>query len=145
MAARLAMDIVADRALVSAGEQQTVRDAAVLMLDHHCGSVAVLDEGGRLSGIFTESDLATRVVARGLDPDTTRIAEVMTRDPDRLGPEDSVADAIRKMHECGYQHLPMMKGDKPVAMLSWRDLPMDDLSVMQGELDERTSFTERMR
>src|SRR3954447_23930249 len=53
------------------------------MAEEACCSVLVCD-GDRLCGLFTERDLVTRVVGRGLDPKETRLAEVMTRDPDRV-------------------------------------------------------------
>lgn len=139
-----AKDVLSDRVLVKAAIDDTVRYAARLMQRHCCGSVAVM-AGTQLCGIFTESDLATRVVAVDRDPDGTHLHDVMTRNPEIVGPTDSVSDAIRKMHDCGFQHLPVVINGEVKGMLSWRDLPMDQLGDMQPELEERRALVERLR
>ncbi len=89
--------------------QASVRDACRLMARHRCGSVLVVDRE-RLIGIFTERDAVERVFARGLDPDLTFLAEVMTRDPETIGPNESVDDVVRRMDEFGYRHIPVVEG-----------------------------------
>src|SRR5215510_13231382 len=49
-------------------ESATVNEAAQRMLQARQAAVLVVDASGRLAGIFTERDLLTRVVGRGLDP-----------------------------------------------------------------------------
>ncbi|MGH6903607.1 MAG: CBS domain-containing protein, partial [Geminicoccaceae bacterium] len=78
----------------------SVRAARCLMAWQQCGSVLVI-ERGRLPGIFTQGDLVRRVLAPGLDPNLTLLAEVMTEEPDTIRPRDSVDEAIRRMDEYG--------------------------------------------
>jgi CBS domain-containing protein len=83
MAKRRVREIIQrDRPLVGHPED-TVGTAAARMAQHRCGSILVCEDD-RLHGIFTERDLLARVVAGGRDPATTRLAEVMTPDPDTL-------------------------------------------------------------
>ncbi|HEY7410504.1 MAG TPA: CBS domain-containing protein, partial [Vicinamibacteria bacterium] len=56
----------------------SVREAARYMTERRVGAVSVL-EGTRLVGVLSERDLMGRVVAPGLDPDATRVGEVMSR------------------------------------------------------------------
>lgn len=129
--------------LVQAGPQTTVRDAARLMAENRCGSILVMEDG-RLIGIFTERDLLARVAAAGRDLDGTRLAEVMTRDPDRIGADDSVADAIRRMDEFSYRYLPVVDGERIIGVLSIRHLPFGAVLEMQLELDQRHRLAERI-
>src|SRR5438876_573398 len=57
----------------------TVADACRMMAAHNVGIVAVLD-GERLCGVFSERDVARRVVDRPLEPARTRLEEVLTSD-----------------------------------------------------------------
>ncbi|HSA82404.1 MAG TPA: CBS domain-containing protein [Geminicoccaceae bacterium] len=120
----------------------SVRDGCRLMAEHRCGSVLVV-EGSRLLGIFTQRDAIERVFACGLDPDLTVLAEVMTREPDTIGPNQRVDEAIRRMDEFGYRHLPVVDGREVVGVLSIRDLSIEDLAAMHAELESRRTIAER--
>jgi CBS domain-containing protein len=112
------------------------------MAENRCGSVLVVD-GGRLLGIFTEGDAIERAFARGLDPDLTFLAEVMTREPDTIGPDHSIDEALRRMDEFGYRHLPVIEAERVIGVLSIRDLSIEDLAAMHAELESRRAIAER--
>jgi CBS domain-containing protein len=121
----------------------TVRTAVGAMADHVCGSVLVM-AGERLLGIFTERDLLIRVAAAGRDLDRTTVGEVMTRDPDTIGADEPVAEAIRRMDEFSYRYLPVLDGDKVIGVISARHLPYRDVVAMADELEQRHALAERM-
>lgn len=58
--------------------------------------VLALDDG-HLAGIVTPKDLLNRVVAKGLNPDTTRVSSIMTPNPDTVPPDMTVIDALREV------------------------------------------------
>src|SRR5258708_26117295 len=98
-----------------------LREAGKLMATHKIGAVMVGDETN-LIGIFTERDLAFKVVAMGRDPEGIRLSEVMTRDPDTLRPEDTAHDSLQRMSQRGYRHLPVVAySGRLVGMVSIRD------------------------
>jgi CBS domain-containing protein len=142
MPRRKVREIMTDGAICQRAPTQTVRDACCLMADAKLSSVLVTDQG-RLVGIFTERDAFRRVFARALDPDATRLHDVMTRDPVTITPDDSVADAIRRMDEFGYSHLPVVEGERVLGVLTLRDLSPEDLAAMHAELEYRRTFAER--
>ena len=111
--------------LIRAEQTQKVRDVARMMSNANVGAVAVLDSG-RLVGVFSERDIMTRVVADGLDPDSTAVANVMTKNIVVADPRDSVDSAIAKMHKIGCRHLPVVREGNLVGMLSIRDLLESD-------------------
>jgi CBS domain-containing protein len=114
---------------ISIGDK--VRDAARRMSEWNIGAVAVLDDE-RLAGVFSERDLMARVVAKGLDPDSTAVSTVMTRDLVVASPEDEFDDAIQKMHSIGSRHLPVVEDGKLIGMISLRDLlEVDDAAQRQ--------------
>lgn len=123
--------------------EHTVFDAAVRMAEACCSSILICD-GDRLCGIFTERDLLVRVVAAGLEPAKTRVGQVMTLDPDTIDASEPVNEAIRRMDEFNYRHLPVMDGGRVIGVVAWRDLPNEDRAVMQPELDQRHTLAERM-
>ena len=99
----------------------SVRTAAERMTERNIGAVAVVDHGA-LAGIFSERDIMSRVVAKGLDPEGTSVAAVMTRELVCADPHDNVDAALQKMHAINSRHLPVIDDGKLVGMISIRDL-----------------------
>ena len=131
-----------DQPLVGRPED-TVQAAAEEMAEHGCGSILVCD-GEKLAGIFTERDLLVRVIAAGLEPPKTKLGDVMTADPDTVDASTPVVEAIRRMDEFGYRHVPVMERGRVIGVVSWRDLPRDERAMMQPELERRHTLAERM-
>ena len=102
-------------------------------------------QGDRLVGIFSERDLLIRVASAGRDLDRTAIDEVMTREPDTIGADEPVAEAIRRIDEFSYRYLPVIEDGKVIGVISTRHLPFGDVVAMAGELQQRHDLAERMR
>jgi CBS domain-containing protein len=77
--------------------QSTAQEAAVLMREHDCGSIPVIDnlQTRRLVGTVTDRDLAVRGIANGKGPDTP-VRDLMTNDPISAGTEDEV-EVVREV------------------------------------------------
>jgi CBS domain-containing protein len=129
--------------VIEAGPKVTVHEAARRMAERACGSILVTEDS-RLLGIFTEHDLLNRVVVPGLDPATTSLADVMTSDPETIGADEPVGDAIRRMDEGSFRHLPVLDRGRVLGIISVRDIPALDMGRMASELDERHRLAERM-
>jgi CBS domain-containing protein len=125
--------VVAGREIYHVATEQTVREVARYMSERRVGAVAVL-EGTRLAGILSERDIMGRVVAKGLDPDKTRVGDVMTRDLVIANASESHDEAVRKMKQVGSRHLPVVEGDRLVGMISLRDLLQIDLTEKDEEI-----------
>ena len=97
-----------------------MREAAQLMASEKIGALPVVKDG-RLAGIFTERDALVRVLARGLDPDTTRLAEVMTADPVTIDARRPLKHALQMMVDGNFRHVPVVEGGSVVGMVSARD------------------------
>lgn len=126
-------DVVRGQTLVTLTSSAMVAEAAKLMAERHMGAVMVVDRD-RLVGIVTERDIAVRVVAAGRDPVTTRLATVMTPDPDTLKPTDTVRAALDLMARGGYRHLPVKRGRKLVGMVSIRDLYRSVVDQLEADI-----------
>lgn len=124
------------RKVVTAAPDTTVSKAAALMADKNIGAVMVV-EHNRLVGIFTERDAVFRVIARGRDPRTTPIAEVMTTSPLTVDPDKSFGYALLMMHENGFRHVPVIENGKPIGIVSARNALDPDLEEFVSESQRR--------
>jgi CBS domain-containing protein len=104
-------------------ETATVQEAIERMLARRQAGVLVVDAEGRLRGIFTERDVLTRVAGQGRDARQTAVGDVMTRDPEALGPGDRVAYAVHSMSVSGYRTVPLVDAEgRPVGVVTVSDV-----------------------
>ena len=136
MSLRSLRSIVANQPPAVAEKSVTVLEAAVLMKRQGKGALLVV-EGSRLSGIFTERDALFRVIAAGRDPATTKLADVMTPQPQTMHPDEPFVNALRIMHKRGFRHLPVVEHGRPLGIVSARDALDDDLYELRVDLAQR--------
>ena len=125
-------DVVRDQPIYSLTKESTALEAAKRMAESNVAAIVVIEEGGELVGIVTERDLTQRVLAKGLDPDGTSLADIMTESPHTLSPTDTALDALELMHTHNFRHLPVVDKDRVVAMVSIRDL----YAVVKKDLED---------
>jgi len=98
-------------------ESETVAAAVEMMRAEQVGCLLVTYEG-ELTGIFTERDLLTRVLAAAR-PLSMQLANAMTRGPVSVAENDPIRTAVVRMQSGGYRHLPVVdEGNRPVGVLS---------------------------
>jgi len=115
-------EVIEGRPLFHIDPTETVRKAARTMSDKNVGCIAVIDDDGRLVGMFSERDVLTRIVAEGRNPDDTLVANVMTKEIIAAEPTETVNDALTKMRERNFRHLPVVQAGHLIGMISIRDL-----------------------
>lgn len=109
--------------LIVAGPDASLHHAARLLDRHHVDAV-VVTEGGAPIGLVTERDLVVRGLARGLSGDAP-LRAVMTPDPVTVDAAADVADAFRLLRERELHRLPVVDGDRVVAMLTLDDFALE--------------------
>lgn len=141
MPTRPVRDIIRHQRVFTVTSDTTVRTAALMMKEFSIGSLMVVSDD-RLTGIFTERDALFRVLAAGLDPIRTTVAQVMTPDPLTVPPECPVMNALHRMHDGGFRHMPVVEDGRPVGMVSIRDAVGPELATLERELDEKEALAE---
>jgi CBS domain-containing protein len=107
--------------LVTIAPEETVRYAVREMNLNNVGALPVLTDE-RLIGIFTERDVLVRVVEAGLNPNTTRVSDVMTANPLCVAMSATVEDTMILMTENHCRHIPVLTENKLTGLVSIGDL-----------------------
>jgi CBS domain-containing protein len=128
--------VMEKKKLLTAPPETTVSKAAKLMANKNVGAVMVV-ENERLVGIFTERDAVFRVMAKGLDAQTTKLAQVMTNEPQTVDPEKSFGYALLMMYENGFRHVPVIENGKPIGIVSSRNALDPDMEEFVSEAQRR--------
>ena len=106
------------------------------------GALIVMD-GETLIGIFTERDALNKVLAAGLDPGSTKVSEVMTKDPHCVSPTTTVGEAMELVTKRRFRHLPIVKNGKVLAVVSSGDLTHWFVKDQVGEVQELVDLAAR--
>jgi len=116
--------VVAEQTVHALNPGHRAQDVARLMVEHNVSAVVIEDDEGRLVGIVTERDLSRRVVATDTLSSTVTAGDVMTPDPQVVGPDDTPAQALAIMSRYGIRHLPVVSDGHVLAVVSLRDLQL---------------------
>lgn len=126
-------EIVAEQELLAVPPTETARRVAREMQKRHIGAALIMEDD-RLLGIFTWSNLLTQVLDAGLDPQTTIVGEVMTREPICLTCDCEGFEAVRLMRENNVRHIVVRVKDGGYGVVSVRDFPNAELVEFEDEL-----------
>ncbi|KAG5019480.1 hypothetical protein JHK87_015335 [Glycine soja] len=110
----------------------TVSEACRRMAARRIDAVLLTDSNALLSGILTDKDVATRVVAEGLKPEETTVSKVMTRNPIFVTSDTLAIDALQKMIQGRFRHLPVVENGEVIAMLDITKCLYDAISRMES-------------
>jgi CBS domain-containing protein len=118
---------ICTKPVVTASAQMTVDQAARVMRSKNVGALVVVN-AGRPVGILTDRDVAVEVVARGMDPDTVRVGDVMGKKPVTIREELGILDAAKVFAKTGLRRLPVVTRSGVMVGI----IAMDDLIMLLG-------------
>jgi CBS domain-containing protein len=121
------------------GENETVVDAAKKMAQLDVGALPICGEDNRPKGMLTDRDIAVKVLAQDMDPNSTKAGELGEGKPVTIGADDSVEEALRTMKEHKVRRLPVIDGHDLVGIVSQGDLATEIDEEQVGELVEAIS------
>ena len=117
----------------------TAAEASRFLLRHHIGGAPV-NKDGQLVGFCSERDIVYRVVAKNLDPDATKVSEVMSAEVLSGAPNDTATDCEDRMRQRHVRHLPIVEDGKVVACISLRNLLQSELREYKLEVKSLTEY-----
>lgn len=100
---------------------ETVLTCAKTMAEKRVGCLVVLEEE-KVVGILTEQDLARKVVAGGLNPETTKVSEIMSSSVETTEPERDLRTATDLMGKTEVKHLPVVAEGKLLGIITAKDI-----------------------
>lgn len=134
--------------VLTAPAATTIRDAALLMTEHGVSSLLVVEpgpeSGKRLTGILTDRDLRTRVLAAQRDP-AEPVGEIMTPQPLTVSADAPAMEALLHMAERGIHHLPVVKEGTLQGIVTQSDVTRllhNDPVYLAADLSRRSSVAE---
>lgn len=121
-------------------ETTAVSDACRRMAHRKVDAVLLTDANGLLSGILTDKDIATRVIAEGLRPDQTLVSKIMTRSPVYVTSDTLAIEALQKMVQGKFRHLPVVENGEVIALLDITKCLYDAISRMEKAAEQGSAI-----
>ncbi|OVA11466.1 Phox/Bem1p [Macleaya cordata] len=121
-------------------EGTTVSDACRRMAARRVDAVLLTDANALLSGIVTDKDISTRVIAEGLRPEQTIVSKVMTRSPVFVTSDSLAIEALQKMVQGKFRHLPVVENGEVIALLDITKCLYDAISRMEKAAEQGSAI-----
>jgi CBS domain-containing protein len=118
---------ICTKPVVTASAQMTVDQAARAMRSGNVGALVVVN-AGRPVGMLTDRDVVVEVVAKGMDPDTVLVGDVMRRRPITIREDLGIFDAARVFAKTGVRRLPVVTRTGVLVGV----IAVDDLIMLLG-------------
>ncbi|KAL2553229.1 CBS domain-containing protein CBSCBSPB3 [Forsythia ovata] len=121
-------------------EGTTVSEACRRMAARRVDAVLLTDANALLSGIVTDKDIATRVIAEELRPEQTIISKVMTRNPIFVTSDTLAIEALQKMVQGKFRHLPVVENGEVIALLDITKCLYDAILRMEKAAEQGSAI-----
>ncbi len=122
----------------------SVTESVRQMNSENIGALLVMEDD-KLTGIFTERDALNKVLAAGIDPTSTKVSEVMTKDPYCVDPSTTVEEAMSIVTDRRVRHLPILHNGSLVGLISSGDLTRWLVEDKAGEIKDLVDIAARRR
>jgi CBS domain-containing protein len=121
------------------GENETLVDAARLMVELDVGALPICGEDDRLKGMLTDRDIVVKCIARGGDPASATAGSLAEGKPVTIGADDDIRDALTLMEQHQVRRLPVIDGHDLVGIISQADIALSLSATETGETVEAVS------
>ncbi|MGZ5105506.1 MAG: CBS domain-containing protein [Usitatibacter sp.] len=121
--------------VVSVSPTQSVLEAIKVLAAEDIGAAIMMD-GGRLAGIFSERDYTRKVILKGRASDTTRVEEIMTANVIVVTPRTHARECMQLMSDKNIRHLPVVDEGRVIGMISIRDIVSDIIADQDFTIEQ---------
>lgn len=125
--------------LLTISPTQTVIEALMVMAEYKIGALLVTDKD-KMVGIVSERDYAREIILHKKSSKETLVKDIMTKKVLSLQPSDSFEKGLEIMSEKKIRHIPVLKGNKIIGMVSQGDLVKEMISHQKDLINQLESF-----
>lgn len=128
------------REIISVAADQTLRQAAELLDTRRIGAVVALGEGGSIAGVLSERDIVRQVARHGESALAMKVGEAMTREVITIESATKVDDALQLMTDRRIRHLPVLRNERLIGVVSIGDLVKWKIAETVAEAEAMKSY-----
>ncbi len=133
------LKVKGDAIVHSIGPNDSVFDALQRMADKGIGALLVM-EGEQIVGIVTERDYARKIALKGRTSTLTQVRDVMTTSVMFVKPGQTSEECMALMTENRLRHLPVIKDNKLIGLISIGDLVKHIISEQKFVIEQLEQY-----
>ncbi|MFQ6135301.1 MAG: cyclic nucleotide-binding/CBS domain-containing protein [Nitrososphaerales archaeon] len=101
--------------------ETTLKETCRVMGEKHIGSV-LITRNGKMEGIFTERDLLSKVILKGVDMEKSRVGDYMATPLTVIRSDYELKEAARAMAQLRVRRLPVIDNGRLVGIVTSADI-----------------------
>jgi CBS domain-containing protein len=129
--------------VVTIRSDATVQQLLEILEEHNIGALVVSEDGSTVTGIVSERDVVRHLRAAGPGVLDQTVATIMTSDVQTCTPEDGIEDLARTMTDRRIRHVPVVDGDRLLAIVSIGDIVKWRIAELQTERDHLVDYIQQ--
>jgi CBS domain-containing protein len=114
--------------------------AARMLSTHRIGAVLIRGAGGRLAGILSERDIVRALSEHGAAALALPVGQVMTRNVETCGEDDSIASIMEKMTAGKFRHMPVVVAGELIGLVSIGDVVKQRVGEIEQESEAMRDY-----
>jgi len=114
--------------------------AVKLLTAHRIGALLIRGAGGRLAGILSERDIVRALAEHGAGALELAVGQVMTREVETCGEDETVAGIMERMTAGKFRHMPVMSNGKLVGLISIGDVVKERVEECERESEAMRDY-----
>ena len=126
--------------VVSAKGDALLSDICSTLAKHKIGAIVVTDGSGKIDGIISERDIVRVLGKDGAGALNLPVKNVMTKDVVTCNGNSSINEVMAKMTTGRFRHLPVVKDDELIGVVSIGDVVKHKIAQIELEAEQMRSY-----
>jgi len=128
------------REIISIKADSSLAEAARTLDQKKIGAVVALEDGGAIIGVLSERDIVRQVARNGEVALNMTVGDAMTRDVITIESTTNVDVAMQLMTDRRVRHLPVLRNERLVGVVSIGDLVKWKIAETEAEAEAMKSY-----
>jgi CBS domain-containing protein len=128
------------RNVVTLPASTAISDVAKFLAENRIGAIIIASPRGEIEGIVSERDIVRAIAAEGAAALEKTAASIMTRSVKTCVEDDSEAELMKLMTANRIRHLPVVKDDRLVGIISIGDVVKYRIEAIEHEAEELKTY-----
>lgn len=122
-----------EQKIITISQSHSLQDVCNILAENRIGAIIVCSDSGLVEGIISERDVVKALGQSGSEILAQKVGQHMTANPITCSALETINQIMSKMTIGRFRHMPVMDGDKLIAVISIGDIVKARMEAMEHE------------